>query len=27
MMQSEPGKGTQFSLRLPVRGTEPTAET
>lgn len=26
-MQSEPGKGTQFSLRLPVSGHEPTAET
>ena len=26
-MQSEPGKGTQFSLRLPVRGSESSAET
>jgi signal transduction histidine kinase len=26
-MQSEPGKGTQFSLRIPVRGHEQTAET
>ena len=24
-MQSEPGKGTQFSLRLPIRQTDPAA--
>jgi len=26
-MQSEPGKGTQFSLRLPIVQTDPSSET